>query len=495
MNQSYNQSSLNQRPPMPQMPGASYIEDPQNFAHELTSPVPPVASAAPMAPVAPVAPASPVSSMSPMTAPVMPASAGGVMPQPGPLSSAMAPTAPMPLANPGATATMPSAQAPAPLMPRPGVASESEEVIEVKAEPIPNQIIGMRKSICMQARSFDELWDQAHRLSFSAVMPMPIRSTATVDHTGDVFVLLQKALRYGLDVMDAVRAFYVMPQPGGSGIGFYVSVPFKRAICKRYGSISVSIDKATCVATAHGRRFDTGEEMSESFGAEDAALRGQMARNARGFWEGKPKSSWEKHWPEMLKNRALGKLLDALFPDVVFGLATLEEALDEEAFAREYLAQQAQYARENNLSTVLHDSSLSEAQSLEAPDNAPMVGAAAFLAPREESIQERVSRKVTQNRRGKTLNKSTPFTAGEPNPTESPYQTVVPPMPPLNHEQAGASMAPHAPEQEQAAPNVSANPWQALVNPLEAPRLDGNEAPNPNVTSVTPAPVNSNPTV
>ena len=494
MNQPYNQSPQAPRPTVPPVAGASYLEDPQHFAHELTQEPTPMPSIAPhnqpmaMPGIVPVMPAaqSNATVLNVVQAQGVNAQASYAAPMLGGQVNAPQPSSPQPLAPL------------APVVPN----RYEGEVVELKAEPITNQIIGMRKSICMQANSFDELWEQAHRLSFCSIMPMSIRSTATVDHTGDVFVLLQKALRYGLDVMDAVRAFYVMPQPGGAGISFYVSVPFKRAICKRYGSISVTIDKATCVATAHGRRFDTGEEMSESFGAEEAALRGQMALNPQGFWEGKPKSSWEKHWPEMLKNRALGKLLDALFPDVVFGLATLEEALDEEVFEREYLAQRAQFTHELNGGALSHDNALLDSSALETPDIATCMGAAAFRNPSEESIQERVSRKVTQSRRGKGVTKPTE-TDNAANPQATPYPALVPPMPALNHEPSVVAPASDnapaflssAPNQEQNAPTMSAKPWSGMINPLDAPHLDSRDGGRLNATPGNAVSNKTNPTV
>lgn len=92
-----------------------------------------------------------------------------------------------------------------------------------------------------------------------------------------------------------------------------------------------SIENGTYVVTITAQRTDTGETMSRSFSVAQAKKAGlwitdEMIKAQDGYkWK---KSAWYKYPDRMCKYRALGFLARDLFPDVMAGTYTEEEARD-----------------------------------------------------------------------------------------------------------------------------------------------------------------------
>lgn len=171
----------------------------------------------------------------------------------------------------------------------------------------------------------------AHDLSFSGFVPACIRSTATVDHTADVFIVLAKAQSLGLSFAEAFSAIYILPSKSGDlRMGMYVRT--KEGLCKPYGRWTVDVNPSTGDTMAKGMRYETGEERSIVYSAYEAAQRGVLGHDKNGQIIGI--GNWAGKWMDMMRARATGRLLDALFPDIIGGFITKEE-LDDEAYYQE----------------------------------------------------------------------------------------------------------------------------------------------------------------
>lgn len=92
-----------------------------------------------------------------------------------------------------------------------------------------------------------------------------------------------------------------------------------------------SLTNGTYAVTISAERIDNGEKLSRSFSVEHAKKAGlwvtdEMLKAQDGYkWK---KSSWYKYPDRMIKYRALGFLARDLFPDVMAGTYTEEEARD-----------------------------------------------------------------------------------------------------------------------------------------------------------------------
>lgn len=161
-----------------------------------------------------------------------------------------------------------------------------------------------------------EAIELAKMLSNSFLLPDSIRSTPSVDHTADVFLLISMGCSLGMTAAQALRQIFVIKNK----VGLYVST--KAGICYKHGTWTVSLENINGVPTAiaQGYRFDRSTETRKSeFSAHDARLKGKM-QFVNGVWSGC--STWADKWPEMLRTRALGRLLDTLFPDVIGGFVS-----------------------------------------------------------------------------------------------------------------------------------------------------------------------------
>ena len=167
-----------------------------------------------------------------------------------------------------------------------------------------------------------EAIELARMLSSSCLLPESIRSTPSVDHTADVFLLISMGCSLGMTAAQALRQIFVIKNK----VGLYVST--KAGLCYKHGSWTVTLENVNGmpVAVAQGYRFDRPTETKKAdFSAQDARLKGKM-QQMNGVWSGT--GTWADKWPEMLRTRALGRLLDTLFPDVIGGFVS-EDFVDD----------------------------------------------------------------------------------------------------------------------------------------------------------------------
>ena len=163
-----------------------------------------------------------------------------------------------------------------------------------------------------------EAQELAKFLSKSSLVSAEIRSTEIADHSADVFMVI--ALGASLGMTPAQSLTNITVTRGRPTM--YVSA--KAGLCAKYGTFDTKLENINgiWVATATGQR--KGRTMSVQYTSEDAMLQGLMKFDANSnSWIG-VKGAWTGSYPVMLQKRALGRLLDALFADVVGGFADKE---------------------------------------------------------------------------------------------------------------------------------------------------------------------------
>ena len=165
-----------------------------------------------------------------------------------------------------------------------------------------------------------ESQELAKFLSKSTLVSAEIRSTEIADHSADVFMVI--ALGASLGMTPAQSLTNITVTRGRPTM--YVSA--KAGLCAKYGTFDTKLENVNgiWVATATGTR--KGRTMSVQYTSEDAMLQGLMKFDANSnSWIG-VKGAWIGSYPVMLQKRALGRLLDRLFADVVGGFADKESA-------------------------------------------------------------------------------------------------------------------------------------------------------------------------
>ena len=163
-----------------------------------------------------------------------------------------------------------------------------------------------------------EAQELAKFLSKSTLVSAEIRSTEIADHSADVFMVI--ALGASLGMTPAQSLTNITVTRGRPTM--YVSA--KAGLCAKYGTFDTKLENINgiWVATATGKR--KGRTMSVQYTSEDAMLQGLMKFDANSnSWIG-VKGAWTGSYPVMLQKRALGRLLDRLFADVVGGFADKE---------------------------------------------------------------------------------------------------------------------------------------------------------------------------
>lgn len=165
-----------------------------------------------------------------------------------------------------------------------------------------------------------EAQELAKFLSKSTLVSAEIRSTEIADHSADVFMVI--ALGASLGMTPAQSLTNITVTRGRPTM--YVSA--KAGLCAKYGTFDTKLENVNgiWVATASGTR--KGRTMSVQYTSEDAMLQGLMKFDANSnSWIG-VKGAWSGSYPVMLQKRALGRLLDRLFADVVGGFADKESS-------------------------------------------------------------------------------------------------------------------------------------------------------------------------
>lgn len=209
----------------------------------------------------------------------------------------------------------------------------------VNAEPMINEPLTVRGSAPLPVKEVDypeindKAWDFCNKISRSNLIPESIRSTATADHTAEVYLMMLTGKELGFTFMQTLSALYILP--GATQPALYTKA--KRALVLRAGGVFEKEDwdqktlRATVVINRNGQRIE------RSFGADEAISMRKAFKTPDGIVHGAVTAKgaptpWAQDFRGMCMTRAIARACDAAYPDVLLGLPSVEDLKDTQTF-------------------------------------------------------------------------------------------------------------------------------------------------------------------
>lgn len=209
----------------------------------------------------------------------------------------------------------------------------------VNAEPMINEPLTVRGSAPLPVKEVDypeindKAWDFCNKISRSNLIPESIRSTATADHTAEVYLMMLTGKELGFTFMQTLSALYILP--GATQPALYTKA--KRALVLRAGGVFEKEDwdqktlRATVVINRNGQRIE------RSFGADEAISMRKAFKTPDGTVHGAVTAKgaptpWAQDFRGMCMTRAIARACDAAYPDVLLGLPSVEDLKDTQTF-------------------------------------------------------------------------------------------------------------------------------------------------------------------
>ena len=209
----------------------------------------------------------------------------------------------------------------------------------VNAEPMINDPLTVRGSAPLPVKEVDypeindKAWDFCNKISRSNLIPESIRSTATADHTAEVYLMMLTGKELGFTFMQTLSALYILP--GATQPALYTKA--KRALVLRAGGVFEKEDwdqktlRATVVINRNGQRIE------RSFGADEAISMRKAFKTPDGIVHGAVTAKgaptpWAQDFRGMCMTRAIARACDAAYPDVLLGLPSVEDLKDTQTY-------------------------------------------------------------------------------------------------------------------------------------------------------------------
>lgn len=209
----------------------------------------------------------------------------------------------------------------------------------VNAEPMINEPLTVRGSAPLPVKEVDypeindKAWDFCNKISRSNLIPESIRSTATADHTAEVYLMMLTGKELGFTFMQTLSALYILP--GATQPALYTKA--KRALVLRAGGVFEKEDwdqktlRATVVINRNGQRIE------RSFGADEAISMRKAFKTLDGTVHGAVTAKgaptpWAQDFRGMCMTRAIARACDAAYPDVLLGLPSVEDLKDTQTY-------------------------------------------------------------------------------------------------------------------------------------------------------------------
>lgn len=209
----------------------------------------------------------------------------------------------------------------------------------VNAEPMINEPLTVRGSAPLPVKEVDypeindKAWDFCNKISRSNLIPESIRSTATADHTAEVYLMMLTGKELGFTFMQTLSALYILP--GATQPALYTKA--KRALVLRAGGVFEKEDwdqktlRATVVINRNGQRIE------RSFGADEAISMRKAFKTPDGTVHGAVTAKgaptpWAQDFRGMCMTRAIARACDAAYPDVLLGLPSVEDLKDTQTY-------------------------------------------------------------------------------------------------------------------------------------------------------------------
>lgn len=161
-------------------------------------------------------------------------------------------------------------------------------------------------TLAYEPTNLDEAFRMAQILVSSGLTPRG------VDTPQKAFLIMAQGRELGLSTMQALGNIYVVEGKVSLSSDLMAAMVLKSAVCEYLRCVEMTPERSTYVAKRKG-----GVEFRFSFSWEDAGKAGLTGR-----------ATYKANPADMLRHRALTKCVRAVFPDVVAGLYSRDEAED-----------------------------------------------------------------------------------------------------------------------------------------------------------------------
>lgn len=163
----------------------------------------------------------------------------------------------------------------------------------------------------IEADVMNGLWNVATRVADTEFVPASFKGKPD-----KIFAAILQGRALGVDAMTSLREIAIIDgRP-------YMSAELKMGLARKAGH-EITGEAYPDKAVLHGKRGDTGEEMDFTYTLEDAVSEGLVKLDADGNPRARSQNDkplpWERFTSSMLWARAVSRLVDRLFPDVMIG--------------------------------------------------------------------------------------------------------------------------------------------------------------------------------
>jgi hypothetical protein len=222
-------------------------------------------------------------------------------------------------------------------------------------------------TLAYEPTNLDEAFRMAQILVSSGLTPRG------VDTPQKAFLIMAQGRELGLSTMQALGNIYVVEGKVSLSSDLMAAMVLKSQVCEYLRVVEMTPERATYAAKRKG-----GNEFRFSFSWEDANKAGLTGR-----------ATYKANPADMLRHRALSKTVRAVFPDVVAGLYSRDEADDiVDVTPRQVVAEVVHAAAETATQPALPAATKVRRRAPAAPVAAPVVQAQPVAVEEEPVVEE-----------------------------------------------------------------------------------------------------------
>jgi len=230
-------------------------------------------------------------------------------------------------------------------------------------------------TLAYEPTNLDEAFRMAQILVSSGLTPRG------VDTPQKAFLIMAQGRELGLSTMQSLGNIYVVEGKVSLSSDLMAAMVLKSAVCEYLRVIEMTPERATYAAKRKG-----GAEFRFSFSWEDAVKAGLTNR-----------PNYKANPADMLRHRALSKCVRAVFPDVVAGLYSRDEAEDiVDVTPRQVIAEVVHAAAETATQPALPAATKVRKRTPAQPVSAPVVQVQPAPEP-EPVVEETVAQEQIED--------------------------------------------------------------------------------------------------
>lgn len=222
-------------------------------------------------------------------------------------------------------------------------------------------------TLAYEPTNLDEAFRMAQILVSSGLTPRG------VDTPQKAFLIMAQGRELGLSTMQSLGNIYVVEGKVSLSSDLMAAMVLKSSVCEYLRVVEMTAERATYAAKRKG-----GNEFRFSFSWEDANKAGLTGR-----------ATYKANPADMLRHRALSKTVRAVFPDVVAGLYSRDEAEDiVDVTPRTTVAEVVHAAAETAQTPALPAATKVRKRAPAAPVAAPVVQAQPVVVEEEAVVEQ-----------------------------------------------------------------------------------------------------------